>query len=264
MEHEFVEVANLRGSRERIAVRLDEPASVQSSFAILYLHGFGSRQAGEKATFFRARALEEGWPFCSFDFRGHGASEGSMRELTLSRNLEDVAAVRRHLAGRGHERLALFGSSMGGATALWHAAREPEGVIGAVHVAPAVGMLQELERWAGAEGLERWRRDGTIRYTSELVDCELGWAMVEDLRGYRNEELAARYRTPTLLFQGRLDTTVDWRDVDAFAAAAAPGLVDLRVFEDGDHRLVDRKELLWREARRFLARAEAAAPDARG
>jgi pimeloyl-ACP methyl ester carboxylesterase len=260
---ELLGLANARGETERVAVRLDLPArggsagdALGTPLAILYLHGFGSKQSGEKATYFRQRALEAGWAFCSFDFRGHGASEGSMRELTLTRNLEDASAVRALLAARGFGRVALFGSSMGAYTALWHAARQPAGVVASALLAPAVGMLGGLERWAGPGGLERWRRDGTIRYQSTLVETEIGWQLVEDLRAYPPAGLGAGYRTPTVIFQGQLDGTVDWHEVDDFVATLAPGVADLRLFPDGDHRLTDRLELLWSTAAELFARAD--------
>lgn len=219
---------------------------------MLYLHGFGSVQSGEKATFFRARAVAAGLAFCSFDFRGHGESGGSLRDITLTRNLEDVAAVRAWLAGRGHERVVLFGSSMGGATALWYADAHPAGVLAAVHVAPAVGMLGGFERWAGPEGIERWHREGTIRFRNELVEADLGWGLVEDLRGRDLDALARRTAVPTMFLQGKRDATVDWRDVAHFAAAAPPGTIELVLYDDGDHRLTDRKDELWRRALAFL------------
>jgi uncharacterized protein len=242
---------------ERLAILHAEPAAGGAELTVLYLHGFGSRQDGEKATYFRARALAEGWAFCSFDFRGHGESGGAMRDLTLTRNLEDVAAVRAWLAAHGHARVALFGSSMGGATALWHSARAPEGIVAAAHVAPAVGLAAGMESWAGPERLARWQRDGVVRYSSEAVESDLRWELMEDLRRYQLTELAAKLRTPTLIFQGQRDTSVEWRDVADFAARTAPGTVELRLFADGDHRLTDRKAKLWDAAaawyRRHLA-----------
>jgi pimeloyl-ACP methyl ester carboxylesterase len=245
------------GAGESLAALFAEPAGVRAELTVLYLHGFGSRQDGEKATYFRERATAEGWAFCSFDFRGHGDSEGELRDLTLTRNLEDVAAVRAWLRDRGQARVALFGSSMGGATALWHAAREPEGLVAAALVAPAVGMAAGMERWAGPERLERWERDGVVRYASEVVESDLRWELMEDLRRFDLGELAAALRTPTLIFQGQRDTSVDWHDVATFAAHTAPGVVELRLYSDGDHRLTDRKGKLWDAAaawyRRHLA-----------
>lgn len=249
---EWLELEGADGRPERLAVRFERPGD-DPPLVIVYAHGFGSTQGGEKAELFRARALARGWAFCSFDFRGHGASGGSMRELTFSRNLADLAAVRSWVQRRRVERLALFGSSMGGAVALWSAAVDPAGVISTAQIAPALGMAAGMERWAGPERLERWRREGEIEFGNALVSTHLGWALMEDLRRYPAAELARRHAVPTVLFQGRLDDTVDWQDVAAFAEAAAPGTVDLRLFDDGDHRLLDRKELLWSAAAELFA-----------
>jgi len=82
-----------------LAVQLDAPPDARLCF--LYLHGFGSVQTGEKADFFRQRALESGFAFCSFDFQGHGRSGGTMGGLTLTRNLGDVGRVHDWLRQRG-------------------------------------------------------------------------------------------------------------------------------------------------------------------
>lgn len=241
------------GEPSSLALRLSLPRGRERSrFCVLYLHGFGSAQSGEKADFFRRSATESGFPFCSFDFQGHGESGGKLSELTFSRNLDDVARVHDHLAERNLGQVVLIGSSMGGATALWHAARRPESVLAGMHIAPAIGMRRALERWAGPRGLERWRRDGRIRYQNGQVTTELDWELMEDLRRFDVEVLAAGCRTPTLLLQGKNDRSVDYRDVVQFAARAPGGFLELRLYEDGDHRLVDRKDHLWAEMLAFL------------
>lgn len=241
------------GKRSHLAVRLASPgARSAATFCILYLHGFASAQGGEKAEFFRARALAAGWPFCSFDFQGHGESGGELRELTFSRNLDDVARVHDFLIERGLGDLVLLGSSMGGAAALWHAARRPERILAGMHIAPAIGMRRALERWAGPAALERWKREGTIRYQQGNVETLLDWELMEDLKRFDVEVLAAGCRTPTLLLQGKRDSSVDYRDVARFVARAPGGFLQLRLYEDGDHRLVDRKGDLWNEMVRFL------------
>jgi len=183
-----------------------------------------------------------------------------MRELTFSRNLADVAAVHDYLDGRGWSSVVLIGSSMGGATALWHAARRPAAVLANLLIAPAVGMGRGLERWAGTEGLARWRREGSLRYSNELVEADLGWDLVADLRRYDLEVLSTAFRTPTLVLQGKLDTTVDYREVTRFVARTPGGLFRLRLFDDGDHRLTGMKEELWSEMCDFLVRSRLLQP----
>jgi len=219
---------------------------------LLYLHGFGSEQSGEKAEFFRGRALASGFAFCSFDFEGHGQSGGDMRGLTLSRNLENVAAVASWLEARGHPRVCLVGSSMGGGTGMWFSARHPERVTAGLHIAPALDLEGSLLAWAGPERTRGWQESGTIHFENDLVSCELGWELIEDLRAHSAERLLPLYRTPALLLQGRFDTSVPWRAVVDFTTRCPYRGIELHLFADGDHRLTDRKDRLWELMLEFL------------
>jgi pimeloyl-ACP methyl ester carboxylesterase len=219
---------------------------------LLYLHGFGSHQDGEKADFFRRQAQGCGLAFCSFDFEGHGRSGGGMRGLTLSRNLANVDAVAAWLAAAGETRLCLIGSSMGGATALWFSALHPDRVAAGLHIAPALELERLLLAWAGVERARQWQETGTLRYSNAGVTCDLDWTLVEDLRAHRLDDLLASYRTPALLLQGRLDTSVPWRGVVDFVARCPYREIDLHLFADGDHRLTDRLDRLWSLMAEFL------------
>jgi uncharacterized protein len=234
-----------------LAVLFDVPPDARD-ICLLYLHGFGSVQNGEKADFFRQRALESGFPFCSFDFQGHGQSGGTMQGLTLSRNLEDVARVHAYVREKGYGRICLLGSSMGGGTALWYSALHPDEVVAGLHIAPALQFERGLIAWAGPERCRIWQETGTIRYESDLISCDLGWELIEDLRRYAFEDLLRKYRTPALLLQGKLDTSVPWKDVTDFATRCAYPGIELHLFADGDHRLTDRKDRLWQLMLEFL------------
>jgi pimeloyl-ACP methyl ester carboxylesterase len=237
-----------------LAVRFD-PApdgSTGERPCFLYLHGFGSDQSGEKAEFFRARALAAGFGFCSFDFQGHGQSGGEMSGLTLTRNLQDVGRAHDFLRQRGHGRLILLGSSMGGGTALWYSALHPEEIVAGLHIAPALDLEQGLLAWAGPERARIWEETGTIAFQNDLVSCDLSWALIQDLRAHPTEDLLQRYRTPALLLQGKRDLSVPWRTVAEFAVRCTFQGIELHLFADGDHRLVDRKERLWELMAEFL------------
>ncbi|MEP7012429.1 MAG: alpha/beta fold hydrolase [Acidobacteriota bacterium] len=239
------------GKSASISLRLATPEGTPRSPGILYLHGFGSAQAGEKADFFREQALAAGYRFASFDFRGHGNSGGSLADLTLSRNLEDVELVRAEL---GWERFALIGSSMGGATALWYAAKHPQRITMNLLIAPALEMEKGLLTWAGPERAARWQREGTLRFDNGFVESDLAWPLIEDLRRYPRGELQEQLQTPTLIFQGRMDASVPYADVVDFVARCRYRRIELRLYADGDHRLTDRKEELWRGMAEWLGR----------
>lgn len=249
---ERLPIAGPDGAASHLAVRFSAPERRAADTAVLYLHGFGSSQDGEKAEHFRRSALEVGFAFCSFDFQGHGDSGGTLEGLTLSRNLEDTGRVHAFLRQRGFRRVILLGSSMGGASALWYAAIHPQEVAAGLHIAPALGMGEGLERQAGPEGLRRWRETGRRTVDGPLGPSELGWGLIEDLRAHPRERLFELYRTPTLVVQGKRDTSVDWRQVLDFTVRCPFEEIELHLFADGDHRLLDRKERLWELMLEFL------------
>ncbi len=246
-------VPGVSGEEVRLLARLDEPpAGPSRAPMVLYLHGFGSDQWGEKASFFRQAALGEGLGFCSFDFQGHGRSDGRMVDLTLSRQLGDVECVAQMLAARGYGQTVILGSSMGGLTALWHSALHPERVACGLCIAPALSLGSTLMDWAGEAGMKSWREEGVIRVDNEVGSWDLGWEFVSDLETYPVSRLQRLIRRPFLILQGKLDDRVDWRQVLDFIAGCEFEEVELHLFGDGDHRLVDRKARLWQLMRDYL------------
>jgi pimeloyl-ACP methyl ester carboxylesterase len=222
-------------------------------FAVVWVHGFGSHRGGEKAASVREECRNLGWAFAAFDFRGHGESPGSMRELRASRLLEELDAVRAFLATEGRTRLGLIGSSMGGFASAWYAVQHPEAVIGCVLLAPAFGFLQR--RWNSLSPAEReqWKSTDCLRVKSDWVEAELGYGLIEERDRFHPEELAARWNKPTLLFHGLADNVVlPEESLDFLRRTAYPG-VELRLFKDGDHRLTAYKDEIAAEACRFLA-----------
>src|SRR5215207_7939466 len=75
-------------------------ATDASAPAVVFAHGFGSTRVGEKAEALAAECGARGWGFAAGDFRGHGASGGTMPGLRGSRLLEDLGATARWVAAR--------------------------------------------------------------------------------------------------------------------------------------------------------------------
>lgn len=175
-----------------------------------------------------------------------------MLDLTLSRNLADVDRVGQLLASRGYRQQILLGSSMGGFTCLWHAALHPERVLAGLCIAPALSLESTLRDWAGEDGMNSWREDGSIRVENEIGSWDLGWSFVTDLGKYPVARLQQLCRRPFLILQGLLDDRVDWQKVVGFIAGCEFEDLELHLFADGDHRLVDRKARLWQLMQDYL------------
>ena len=225
-----------------------------SDRTVLYVHGFGSHRAGEKSLTLAAQCERRGWTFAAFDFRGHGTSSGTMRDLTASRLLEDLSAIRDFLNAGGHSRLGLVGSSMGGFAAAWFAVRFPDIVTGCVLLAPAFRFLERRVAELTPGELDDWLRTGVRRLHNEWVDVEIGYGLVEERVAFDSVDLARRWRTPLLIYHGLADDVVPVADSLAFVEATRCSQVELRLMKAGDHRLSAFKDEIAAEACRFFER----------
>src|SRR5262249_11093596 len=184
--------------------------------AVLYVHGLGSRRGGEKSEALAAACAHRGCTFAAVDFRGHGSSDGAPRELTATRLIEDLSAIHAFLIARGHPRLGLVGSSMGGFAAAWFAVRHPDAVAGCVLLAPAFRFLER--RWEELTEPERqeWARTGVRRVRNEWVDMEIGYSLVEERAAFDPDDLARRWCTPLLIYHGLADDVLPPAESIAF------------------------------------------------
>lgn len=247
--------------RETLALTMPDGAVVRGelSFAeadarvpvVIFAHGLGSVRGGEKAVALEAECARRGWAFAACDFRGHGASSGTMLELRGSRLLEDLDAITRTVTERIAGPLCLFGSSMGGWAAAWFAARHPERVAACAFVAPAFRFLE----WNRLSQTERdeWQRTGRHRVCNEFIDLELGSGLIAEASDFQFETLAERFRSPLIIFHGMRDDLVPDTQSLEFAARCASTDVEVVITKQGDHRLNHDKEKIARAACDFFA-----------
>lgn len=101
------------------------PGPGDSSVAVATVHGAGA----DRRDFLRHLPLlhEAGYPVLQFDCREHGISDGAARGVSLgAREHEDVSSAVAWLKQqRGFERVAVLGTSQGGASVILAAAADP-------------------------------------------------------------------------------------------------------------------------------------------
>jgi pimeloyl-ACP methyl ester carboxylesterase len=206
-------------------------------FAIVYAHGLGGDRRGQKATALATACGQRGWPYAAFDFFAHGDSAGQMRDLTGSRILADLANIRDFLATHGVRWLLLVGSSMGGWASAWFAKQHADAVLACALIAPALRFPEA--RWLALSEAERndWQTSGVRRVQNDFIDVELSYGLVAERDRYPFAELVREWNTPTLIYHGWADTIVLPAQSLEFLDRVPPGMVELRLWKTGDHRL---------------------------
>lgn len=227
------------GGARKIAVRVREGGGP----GLFWLGGFKSDMRGTKAEALDAWAAQNGRACIRFDYSGHGESGGDFSDGTISRWLEESAAVFRAFC-RGPQ--VVIGSSMGGWMALLLARelnRAPStgaGLAGMVLIAPAPDFTQvlmwdqftpEIKKQIEEEGA--WQRPS--EYSEEPYPITR--ALIED--GRKHLLLGGLIETgcPVRILQGVKDPDVPWQHAAQLVTRLAREDVVFTLVKDGDHRL---------------------------
>lgn len=195
---------------------------------VVLAHGWGSNKSNLLE---RAALLHDDYNLVLFDFRNHGQSRPSPTTQGV-REAGDLRAILDWLEeAKGPDRIAVFGVSMGGASALAAADRDERIdalIVESTHAALATAAQARLERAGYPLALPgSWAiLLGTLLRTGEDVSSADPIAAVERLDG-----------RPLLLISGGRDGTIGPTDAaDMLTAAEEAGVpAELRVCAEAGH-----------------------------
>jgi uncharacterized protein len=215
---------------------------------IVYLHGFASSPRSCKAAWFTARAREAGVPLACPDL-----NSDDFESLTITRQLDHVDGA---IDAMPDGPIVLVGSSLGAFLALFTAERRQGSIRAARHpidalvfLAPALDLAPGFVRHFGPAAMGQWRTSGRLDvfHYGENRTRALGYGFFADAERY--DAFAASDTTPTLVYQGTRDETVDPSMVTRWASTRPH--VTLHLVHD-DHQLLASLESMWAGIRQCL------------
>lgn len=204
--------------------------------AILLLHGWSGSVAPDLVEF--GPFLRRSAGVLGIDFRGHGGSDDGPSTFGLL-EVEDVAGALAWLGERGIRRVVIFGTSMGGVTALASTVVLGDGTLAAADddpsapVSPAapprpriVGIVADsVPADLPAPIASRLRRGPLVarRWLARRLFAEAARRLGSDLRATEPIRIVGLLESvPLLLVHGEADTTVPIAEGRRLAAAAGP------------------------------------------
>ncbi len=228
----------------RIAV-LQRSAAKENTLkapTLVWFTGFRSSMRAVKAESLDKWAYSKGLGCVRFDYSGHGESDGSFTDGTISRWLEDALAVIHH---SGEKRIVLIGSSMGGWLALRAAQilREtaPDIILsGLVLLAPAVNFTERLiwDRFSD-DYREKLMQEGVVSlpYPDNKNMIPITKNLIEDGRKHLLYLKPLVLKTNLHILQGKQDAQVPWQTALELFEHCANELAHITFIEDGVHAL---------------------------
>jgi pimeloyl-ACP methyl ester carboxylesterase len=240
----------LKGERMAEVGKLDRGDGVELAWAkvagrsptVVFLPGFGSDMAGEKATTLADWCAAHGQGMLRLDYSGHGVSGGAFTDGSIGRWMADARCV---IEAKSRGELLLVGSSMGGWISLLLGRAMPERVAGIVGIAAAPDFTVRM--WDNLTPQERAALDAgrVVERPSQYGDpYRLTRGLFED--GLRHLLLHAPLpiACPVRLLHGQQDDAVAWEQVLKIAERLASADVQVVLVKDGDHRLSRPQDLI--------------------
>jgi alpha/beta superfamily hydrolase len=193
-------------------------------------HGLLSTRDSSKHTEICRRLAASGTAAVRFDFAGRGQSEGSLEQLTVSGQIDDLTAAIDEARRRGFGEIAVAGSSMGGAVS--------------VLVASKTASIATLVTMAAPARLPRSVRPSWDPIEDPVRGERLGSAFFSDAVRHDVAAAARRVTASWRILHGARDEVVPAADAAVFAAANPAAAVEIH--PEADHRFsaVEHREWL--------------------
>lgn len=193
---------------------------------------------------------EAGYNVLRFDFRGHGGSGLSSRDMTIAGELLDLTASIRQAKARWGLPLALLGASFGAVSSVLYTANAPGDVDCLVLWNPVLDLrrtfIQPLmpkpRRFFNAAGYAHLQNHGYLL----LEGFQVGRCLVEEMRRIEPFDAMRLIECPVLTLHGENDSYVPFETSEAYAVCNADSAFVPVV--GAEHGFMER------DARRFVIR----------
>ena len=192
----MIEELRIRGSMGDIYGVLTVPEGKEPVPLIILSHGFGGNHLGQQD--YAAYFVKEGFATYNFDFCGGGGnskSAGSMLEMTVLTEAEDLRAIAEHFKGDARfSCILLWGASQGGFVSALVSAGCPETFRAVVLEFPAI-VLQDDAR-------KRANPDGSFPEQSTVMGWTISHKYNEAAVSFDLYEKIGAYTGPVLILHG--------------------------------------------------------------
>ncbi|MFC1648009.1 alpha/beta hydrolase [Nanoarchaeota archaeon] len=239
-----MEILISNSQHQQLKAILDKASSEK---IVILCHGFTSNKSRTTYTELAKLLTERGISVFRFDFMGHGESYGKIEDMTISQHVKDFQDVLAHVKSLGFTSIGVFGSSMGGLTALLGVARS-EGIKCIALKAPAANWKPKLESTLD-KSLDEWKESGFAYYTTGRHGnkTRLNYSLYEDLLTFDTFEEAKDIKCPVLVVVGDEDASVPVADCEKLSESIED--CEVIVIENEDHFLTNTAP----ETRAFMA-----------
>lgn len=234
MQHEQRECVVLENRGQKIFGVFHRPLLQENFPAILICHGLGGHKVGRYRIYvtLASRLAQLGIGSLRIDFRGSGDSEGDFSDMTIEGEVSDALMALDYLRqqpGVDHQRIGIFGRSLGGLVAVLTASSDQR--IKTMGLwAPIFSSRQWVEKW---NLLHSTPMDLSSKQELMTVDGQIpGYDFYKQFFALNTEESVASLNgMPLLLIHGTMDSVVTLDHTEQYLQVRLKGKGETKFIE---------------------------------
>lgn len=229
--------------RDRLGHRVSGILSTPKNphFIVVMSHGFTSNRNTKLFQELEKELNSKGIGTVRYEYYGHGRAYGHKKrglsnDVTITKSVESLRAVIKHVRRKGYKDIALVGSSFGGLLSIIAASREKIKFL-AIR-SPVTDPVTFWNERISKKTTEEWKKRGLFRYDRLGEDYTLKWDFWKDMHKYKTGKLAKHITCPVFIVHGDKDDVVPIKYSKAFAKLTG---AELFIVKDAEHRYLKKK-----------------------
>ncbi|HPS88297.1 MAG TPA: alpha/beta hydrolase [Spirochaetota bacterium] len=227
----FIENFKFRNSRGiELAGRLYRKNKDQKA-GVIFSHGLFSSKDGYKITRMAETIVESGYTLLTFDFTFSGESSGSIKDISISEEVEDLKCAVNFFKSKGIEKIHLMGSSMGAAVTILVSSLDLFDIESLILIAAPLS-FEKLVPEIKKDEVKSLDPDGYTSIQGVMVNNRF----IKEIFETEMVEAVKRIKIPTFIVHGKMDAIVDFGNLEVYIKNCGSECTSL-VIDDGDHNL---------------------------
>lgn len=176
---------------------------------MILVHGFSSNKNRTTYLDMEKHMLEIWVATFRIDCFGHGESDWTLEDITLSKGIQNVHDALDLMAGKWFKRVWLFGSSFWGCVVMNVASETKHDIYCVVCKCPVSDYAKQQERKLWVEWMREWKRQWVKPYTrSDWLNTPIKYWYYEDMKWNNVHEKTHKITQPLFIIHGTSDVDV--------------------------------------------------------
>jgi putative redox protein len=205
---------------------------------VIFSHGLFSSKDGYKITKMAEAIVNSGFSLMTFDFTFSGESPGSIKDISIEEEIDDLKCAINYFKETGIENIHLMGSSMGAAITILTASLNIFRIESLILIATPLSFKKLIPEFTDND-INSLDTDGFTEIDGVLVNNHF----IKEIFNINMIDAVKKINIPSLLIHGQKDSIVDIENIYLYIQNS-PSACSYLIIEDGDHNLTKESDIL--------------------